>query len=273
MIASEVTRADVRALHRWIGDKGRTYAANRVVALVRHLFNWGEREGLLPEGHPNPVRGIERYREEARERFLSPDEAKRVVTAIGREGNVYLRAYFLLALLLGTRKRELLGARWEDIDEARWTLRLPETKSGRSHELPLAADAQEILRSLPRLENNPFVFPGMKEGEPLSVEAIDKAWVRIRTAAGLPDVRLHDLRRTLGAWIVQQTGSLALVGALLNHSDPRVTAAHYARFADETRRKALGEHGQTLLKLAGIESAAAILASRGGKVVALRRGA
>jgi integrase len=258
MRARDATRADARALHRWIGEHASPFVANRTLALVSHLFNWGEREGFLPEGHPNPTRGIERYDERPRDRWLGPEEVGRVVKALGSERNPHVRAYFLLALLLGTRKRELLGARWEDVDEARWTLRLPKTKSGRAHELPLGRQARELLLALPRVDANPYVFPGSVSGAPLSVAAIDQAWRRVRAVAAVPDARLHDLRRTLGSWVVQQTGSLALAGALLGHSDPRITATHYARFADASRRSALDAHGEAVLAAAGARSATSV---------------
>lgn len=259
LIAREVKRADVCAFHRWIGENHGRYVANRTVALLSHIFTWSEREGLLPAGHPNPARGVERYREHPRDRWLSPDEVGRVVEAVQRESNPHVRAYFLLAILLGTRKRELLRARWADVDEVRWVLKLPETKNGRRHELPLARPARELLTALPRARDNPHVFPGAIEGQALSVPTIDQAWRRIRDAAKISDARLHDLRRTLGSWITQQTGSLALVGALLNHSDPRVTAAHYARFADGHRRDALEAHGQAVLAAAEIRGATDLL--------------
>lgn len=265
--ARDVTRADVRALHRWIGENASHFVANRTVALVSHLFNWGEREGLLPEGHPNPVRGIERYHEQPRDRWLGPKEVGRVVKALVGEKNPHVRAYFILALLLGTRKRELLRARWDDIDDSRWVLKLPETKSGRTHDLPLARQVREILSFVPRTSGNPHIFPGSVNGAALSVAAIDQAWRRIRRSAGVEDARLHDLRRTLGSWVVQGTGSLALAGSLLGHSDPRVTAAHYSRFADANRRSALDAHAEAVLDAAGARSAS----SAAGLSVSARR--
>jgi len=182
-----------------------------------------------------------------------------VARALNAESSLYVRAYFFRALLLGTRKRELLQIRGSDIDAERWTVRLANTKNGRPHELPLARQAQEILNALPRERGNSHVFPGRFEGESLSVPTIDQAWRRVRIAAGVPDVRLHDLRRTLGSWVVQQAGSLALVGALLNHSDPRVTAEHYARFADAHRRTALDAPGDAVMNAAGVQHVRALL--------------
>jgi len=134
-----------------------------------------------------------------------------------------------------------------------------------SHELPLGRQARGLLEALPRAGTNPFLFPGCVSGAPLSVAAIDQAWRRIRQTAGVEDARLHDLRRTLGSWVVQQTGSLALTGALLGHSDPRVTAAHYARFADENRRSALDAHSAAVLAAAGVGSALNLAGLAAGK--------
>ena len=105
------------------------------------------------------------------------------------------------------------------------------------------------------------MFPGQAPADPLSVSAVDQAWRRLRLIARVPDARLHDLRRTLGSWVTQRTGSLALVGALLNHSDPRVTLEHYSRFADEHRRAALNDHGEAVLAAAGITTVNTVLGS------------
>jgi integrase len=248
--ACDLVRADVVAFHQWVGETRGRSAANRVTKLLAAVYAWGEREGVLPLGHPNPARGVARFREVPRDRFLSPTEVAAVARGIEQEPSATVRGYFWLSLFLGTRKRELLAARWEHVDAERWTLALPVTKSGRPHELPLSRPAREALASLPRVAGNAYVFAGATAGQPCSVSVIDFAWRRIRDRAKLPGVRLHDVRRTLGSWVVQQSGSLALVGSLLNHSDPRTTAAHYARFADAGRRSALETHAQAVLAAA-----------------------
>jgi len=210
------------------------------------MFAWAEREGLLPEGNPNPVRGVARFRERSRERWLSPAEIREVAAAIEAESNVYVQAYFWLALLTGCRKRELLFARWADVDLQRNVLKLPETKNGRSHEVPLVGRAREVLASISPRAGNPFVFIGRQPGTSLSVAAIDQGWRRIRLAAGAPDARLHDLRRTVGSWLAQSGVSLHLIGHLLNHKSPTVTNV-YARFANESGRAALESHASAVL--------------------------
>src|SRR5437762_3073017 len=101
------------------------------------------------------------FRKEKRERFLSPDELRRVNEALAEEPNVFWRAYFPLSLLLGTRRSELLSARWADIDLEQQTWWLPMTKAGRSHLLPLPSPAVQVLRLLPGRQESEWVFPGI----------------------------------------------------------------------------------------------------------------
>ena len=114
--------------------------------------------------------------------------------------------------------------------------------------MPLNQPAVEILKSLPVTEGNPYVLPG-RNGLGHLVN-IDKPWRRIRKAAGLEDVRLHDLRRTVGSWLAQDGISLHLIGKVLNHADAKTTAV-YAHFDDLDQRRALEEHGASIVSAAG----------------------
>ena len=183
----------------------------------------------------------------------------RLAAAIDAEPSPYVRAAFWLYLLTGMRRQELLKARWADIDFHEGTWRLPETKSGRVHHLPLSARATAILQALPREDRNPYVLPGTRAGQPLV--NIDKAWRRIRTRAGVSDVRIHDLRRTAGSQLAQDGASLHLIGRILNHRATSTTAV-YAHFQQQHERVALDRHGDRLF--------AAAYASADQKVVALR---
>lgn len=243
--AEAVTRSDLSALHRRIGSK-RPYAANRMLACASSLFVWAERNGYLPDGHPNPAAGIKKFREEKRDRWVRPDEMPRLAAAIDAEPNVYIRAALWLYLLTGARKQELLAARWADVDVAGAVWKLPDTKAGRVHYLPLSPPAVAILRQLPKEEGNPYVFPGRIKGQPLVNVA--KSWDRIRHEAGCEDLRVHDLRRTVGSWLATTGASLPLIGKVLGHSNPSTTAI-YARLADDSARVALDAHAETLLKV------------------------
>ena len=212
------------------------------------MFELARRWGFVPKDRGNPARDIDRYKEEKRDRWVNPDELPRLAQAIDAEPNIYVRMALWLYLLTGVRKSELLGARWEDIDWQRQELRLGETKAGRVHYIPLSAPAIAILRDLPRIEGNPYILPGHAHGRPLA--NINESWARIRKATGVEDVRLHDLRRTVGSWLAQSGNSLHLIGRVLNHSN-QATTAIYARFGQDHVRQALKEHAARIMGVAG----------------------
>jgi integrase len=231
---SDISPDEVARLHERIGKEKGHYAANRTLALLRTMFNVGRHWRLFVG--PNPTEGIRMFREEKRERFLSPDELKRVNDALAEEPNEYWRAYFPLSLLLGTRRNELLSARWADIDLDQRIWRLPVTKAGRSHLLPLPTPVVDIFRSLPSNGKSDWVFPGWGSSGHLTEPKM--VWQRIRTRAGVPDVRIHDLRRTLGSWLSGQGYNLQLIGKALNHSSVSTTQI-YARLDINPLREAL----------------------------------
>ena len=244
---SDINGADVAELHaRLKRDRG-LYTANRVLALLRTMFNLAKTWGQY-HGGDNPTLGIKMFHEVKRERFLGPDELKRVVTEIAQEPDWRWRAYFMLAPLLGPRRSELLRARWENFDFSAGEWCIPTTKAGRSHLLPLPTPAVEILKSLPSRGQSEWVFPS-STSQSGHLEEPKKAWQRIRARAGVKDVRIHDLRRTLGSWLAANGYSLPLIGRVLNHSQPSVTAV-YARLDVEPVREAMEATAKLMLKAA-----------------------
>jgi integrase len=246
--ADSIKRADVASLHEDVGKRSGKIEANRTLEVVRKMWNLASAWGFLDEAAPNPARGIERFREHKRDRWLKPEELKRLAEAIDKERDAYARAAIWLYLLTGLRKQELLTLRRADIDWDRSELRLEDTKAGRPHYLPLSAPALELLRSIPQTEGNPYVFAGRKAGH--HYVNIEKPWVRIRAAAEIPDVHLHDLRRTVGSWLAQSGNSLHLIGRVLNQTSPATTAV-YARFGNDHVRDALDAHAARILGAAG----------------------
>ncbi len=246
--ADSVTRADVAALHTRIGQHA-PYEANRTIALLSKMFELARRWGFVAENAANPARGIDKFKEQKRDRWLTHEELPRVTAAIAQEPNLYVRAAIWLYLLTGVRKTELLKTRWDDIDLVRGELRLPETKAGRVHYVPLSPQAVALLEMMPREEGNPYLLPSTKVPGHHLVN-IEKPWRRVRKAAGIDDVRLHDLRRTVGSWLAQAGNSLPLIGRVLNHSNPSTTAI-YARLGDDPARQALADHAQRITAIAG----------------------
>jgi len=241
---SSLSRQDVARLHSQIGATA-PYAANRVVALIRTMFTlaqvWGVYRG------ENPATGLALFPEHARDRFVQPHELPRLFEALRAEPNPYISTALVVALLTGARRGEVLAMRWTDLDLAQALWRIPHTKAGRPHYLPLPRPVVARLRALPRLQDNPYVFPG-RDGQGHLVN-ITKAWARIRARAGLHDVRLHDLRRTLGSWLAADGASLVLISKALNHSQV-ATSAIYARLQLDPVRQALERNAQKMLALA-----------------------
>jgi len=222
--------------------RGMPYAANHLLRLLRTMFNIARDWGLLVG--ENPATRIKLLPETKRDRFLSPAELQRVNQALAQEPNEYWRAYFALSLFLGTRRSELLAARWADLDLEQRTWRIPQTKANRPHLLPLPVPAVRILESLPSAGSSEWVFPG--SGSSGHLAEPKKAWRRIRKAAGVMDVRIHDLRRTFGSWLAGQGYSLPLIGKALNHTNVSTTQI-YARLDLNPVREALEKNAALML--------------------------
>ena len=142
-------RSDIAARHREIGCE-HPYAANRFVELMSKMFELAKLWAFVDEDYPNPARRIPAYAETKRDRFVTMQELPRLAAAIDEESSPFVRAAFWLYLFTGLRKRELLRAKWADIDFATGSWRIPETKSGRVHHLPLSSRVRALLAGMPR---------------------------------------------------------------------------------------------------------------------------
>lgn len=250
-----ILQNDVIAIHNKIGST-RPYEANRVLTLLSKMFSLAQQWGFVPGDAKNPAAGIRHYKEHKRDRWVTPEELPRLVQAINEEENIYAAKGIWLYLLTGLRKNELLQAKYEDIDWERKELRIGETKSGKTHYVPLSEPAIEAIKRLPRQVGNPYLLPGKKIRSHLV--NISKPWLRIRKKADMEDVRLHDLRRTVGSWLAQSGNSLHLIGRILNHSSQATTAV-YARFGQDHVREALDAHGKKISELANASYASEII--------------
>jgi integrase len=266
--AEALARTRVATLHR---DMAATPSqANRMLAAVSSLYAWAERAGHVPEGHPNPGRKIGKYREHARERFLTSEELARLGDVLREAETIGLPyavdesgpkakhaakpenrrvvldpfavAAIRLLIMTGARLREILHARWNEVDFERGILFLSDSKTGRKP-LYLNAPALEILASLPRLEGNPHVIPGMKEGQ--SRRDLKKPWEAITKAAGLEGLRIHDLRHSHASVGAGAGLSLPVIGKLLGHSQS-ATTSRYAHLANDPIRAASETIGATI---------------------------
>lgn len=242
----DITRDDIARLHGKIGAKT-PYQANRLLEILRKAFNLGADWGYVPAG-TNPARGIKRFKETKRDRWVQPDELPRLAQAIDAEESPFVRGAIWCYLLTGVRKNELLPIRWEDVDIEARTMYIRQTKNGAPFVCHMNAPALEILRGLPRFAGNPHVFPSPRKPGAAMCD-IQPAWERVRKAAGLEDLRLHDLRRTFGSMLATSGTPLLMIAKALHHTST-VPTEIYARLADDPVHDAIDALGERLMEAA-----------------------
>jgi integrase len=244
---SVIDRASIATIHSSITKAGHATTANRVKALVSSVYGWAISAGLW---HTNPATGIKLNKEKSRERFIQGDELPRFFQALADEQNDTMRDYFLISLLTGARRANVLAMRWAEVnlDRAEWSIK--ETKNGTPHTVTLSPEAVDILRNRKPSDDAVFVFPGFgKTGHLMEPK---KGWKRILERAGIDNLRIHDLRRTLGSWQAKTGASLSIIGKSLNHKNQNTTAI-YARLDLDPVRASVDKATNAMLEAAGIE--------------------
>ena len=204
---------------------------NRELALMRHLLRLARRWGYVAA-----VPEIELAREpQGRLRFLSEDDAVRLLAACRESQNRHLAAIGTVAINTGMRRGEIMGLTWERVDLARGVLMLEETKNGRRREVPMNRAVYDALTAL----------PGDKARGPVFRKASGAAWGSVRTAftraceaAKLTDFRFHDLRHTCASWLVMRGRNLKEVQELLGHRSFAMTL-RYAHLSSDRLRDAV----------------------------------
>jgi integrase len=256
----DLRRADLTKLHAAMSETPR--AANHALSVISAVWNWSARRDEVAAA-ANPAKGIERYAEDGRERYLTTAELARLGDAL-REGETIGLPFVIdetkpkakhapkpehrrvkldpfgvaairLLLLTGARLREILDARWSQVDLERGVLFLTQSKTGRKP-LYLSAAAQAVLAEIPRIEGNPYIITGAKEGAPRA--DLKGPWERVRRAAGLEDVRIHDLRHSFASFGAGASFGLPIIGKLLGHTQAATTQRYAHLDADPLRRAA-----------------------------------
>jgi integrase len=243
----EVTTADVARIHAAL--RGTPGEANHVLGVLSSFFTWAARLGMRPP-HLNPCRGVPRYAEPPRTRYLSAAELGRLGAALAQaaraesltvtadDGTKHtepvsrtaLRIIRLLALT-GARLDEIRALRWDAIDAAAGLAHLADSKTG-PKTLALSREALAVLREVPRFVHSPFVFPAEGTRGRLGEHFVNvnRTWALVRHAAQLDDVRIHDLRHTAAGIAASAGVSLPVIGKMLGHTQP-ATTARYAHVA------------------------------------------
>lgn len=231
----DVNRSKIESLHREIGNKT-PVQANRVLQLLSSIFSkailWGYFKG------ENPCKGIKKFREISRDRFLSGEELGRFFESLELTESPIFKDYILMSLLTGARKSNVLAMKWGDIDFGLGLWRVPGefSKNGSPMQVPLVPDALELLRRRRSETSSVFVFEG--QGSTGHYAEPRHAWETLLKRAKLDNLRPHDLRRSLGSWMTIGGASLPVVGKALGHKSQQATQV-YARLDLDPVRAAM----------------------------------
>jgi integrase len=252
--ADKLSRLQIGKLHSSLSET--PFQANRVLAVVGSMYAFAGRAGIVPEG-TNPARGIDKFKESRRERFLTGGELERLGGAIREAETIgipwrvddtkpttkhvpkgarvtkigpYAAAALRLLLFTGCRLREILHLRWQHVDMERGCLFLPDSKSGRKTVI-LNAPALAVLNTLERVGS--YVVPGDDPEQPR--HDLKRPWDAVTKRAGLVGVRLHDLRHTYASFGAGGGLGLPIIGRLLGHAQA-ATTARYAHLDNDPLR-------------------------------------
>ena len=231
----DLSHGDVRGLHHSM--RTMTVTANRTIQVLSKFMSWAIAGDYRPD-RQNPCKGLKKFPEQPRQRYLSPAEIGAVGAAIrdleaDNTLSPWQAAIFRCLLLTGMRSSELRLLQWASVDFEAALFRLPDSKVGR-RDIPIPAPVRQILQALPRLEGCPFVFAGRATGKPLANTRWP--WQRIAARAGIPPARVHDLRHSTASIGVTAGASLLLIGGVLGHKS-QATTSRYSHLSDDPVRQ------------------------------------
>ena len=236
---ADITPKDVQ---KWFMSLQATpVAADRSAPVLSVIMSQAEVYGHRPAG-TNPCKGIRRYRRKGRERFLSEAELRRLGDVLSQRATDRQRptAIIHLLLLTGCRASEVRTLQWRDFRDGQ--LHLRDSKTG-PRIVWLSTPSRDVLAGLPRTSR--WVFPSPRTDDPVTKSAVEKFWFRVRSDAGLKDVRLHDIRHTYASLAITAGETVPVVGRLLGHNDSETTLK-YVHLAESTARDAADMMGTFL---------------------------
>jgi integrase len=247
--------------------------ANMALSLVRAMYNWALEPRRALFSGINPASKHDWFPEYDRDRFLRPDELKPFFEALAETESESMRDFILLALLTGARRSNVASMTWKDIslERGEWTLSGAETKNGKPQTITLGPEAVAILEARKQaaerarlttksdkeaLRRLAFVFPSERSVSG-HIQNPRRAWESVLQRAGINDLRIHDLRRTLGSWQARTGASLAIIGKSLNHQSHQATAI-YARLDLDPVRQSVERATSAMLEAAGVKQPAQV---------------
>jgi integrase len=265
MKAADVTRGHVRQLLDDVVDRGAKVQANRVLALVRKMFNFGLQRDLVEH---NPCLGIARpTTERPCERVLSAEELRALWQALGSE-DAGTAGIVKLCLWTAARGGEVKAMRREDVrlEDALWSIPGERSKNSRGRLVPLVAEAVEMLRAQLASHEGEHVFPSQGTASTTRTphrKSLQKAMRRLRKRAGLTDFALHSARRTVATHMAAIGVDRWTIARLLGHADATVTGKVYERHDRQPEvRQAVEKWSRRLNQIVTGEGAAKVIPLR-----------
>ena len=256
---ADVTRFDVEKMAKRLART--PTLRNRVLAFASRVFTLAEHWEWRPQ-RTNPVRGVDRAKEQARDRVLAPLELAALSAALAEReaSHLFAVAAIRVAAMSGLRISECLSMRWKHVSSLTGRVVLPETKTGR-RVVPLAAPVLELLSRLPRIYGNDCVFAGARNGAPVTYKTTRDLFAAACERAGLEDVRLHDLRRSVATNLAASGVNAYTLRDVLGHATLAMSN-RYVRMAGD----ALTEVTER-----AAEMTAAAMAGKSGEIVPMGR--
>ncbi len=251
---SKLTKQDCQRLHHDIAAKTSGATANRALAVFSGALSvaqdWGYMSG------DNPAKSVKRFKESARDRFIQSDEMPRFWQALLDEPNRDFADAFMMSLLTGMRRSDVLAMRWEQISMERGEWRIPDPKNGEPLTVPLIVEVVGLLKERRQPEPGEWVFPG--EGKTGHLVEPKTAWKRILERAGIENLRLHDLRRTLGSSMAAAGVNTITTARTMGHKTLSM-ALRYQQLGTDPRRAAIEAGAGAILANAGARETAEVI--------------
>lgn len=260
---SAIKKTDVSSLHSSIGSAGHRTQANRIVEIVSaiygRLMHWSLYDG------PNPAAEIEPYKETKRRRFLKAGELPKFFATLATDENQNFKDYALLSLLTGARQDNVVSMAWVDVDLDEGIWQIPDTKNGEPQTVPLVPEAAAILKARRPKDNDemksPWVFPAARS-QSGHMYAPKKRWAALLDRAGLEDLTMHDLRRSMGSWQARTGSSLLTIGKSLGHKSASATMI-YAHLDVDPVRASMEKAASAMLDAGNVKGRAKVKKLRG----------
>ena len=235
---NRITRAQIQTFHTGLRNEGLAGATcDHQIKLLRRSLNLAIEWGMLEK---NPAAGFQLFNDDNKlEQYMDDGELRRLLNVLRTDGNRSVCDIALWLLFTGARLNEALQARWEHVDKANRVWRIPAatSKSKRVRSVPLNDSAIAVLDQLDTKDKFDHLFINRKTKKPYTT--IHKSWVKLRTKAELPHLRVHDLRHQFASQLVSAGKSLFSVQQILGHSNPTVTQ-RYAHLSTAALQDAAG---------------------------------